>query len=170
MTRQEITEFYAEHHKRLYNTAWRILRDADEAEEAMQDTILKFVSVRREFASGAQVSAWLTRTCIRDAIDRLRRRRRRNAFLEEYALAETAPEDLPPDEDDTPVRLPDIGRIRAAMDALPEPYRLVLDLVLIEGLDYGEIAALTGRKESTLRSICSRGRARLTEQLKKSSL
>lgn len=170
MTRQEITEFYAEHHMRLYNTAWRILRDADEAEEAMQDTILKFVSVRREFASGAQVSAWLTRTCIRDAIDRLRRRRRRDAFLEEYALAETAPEDLPPDENDTPVRLPEIDRIRAAMDALPEPYRLVLDLVLIEGLDYGEIAALTGRKESTLRSICSRGRARLTEQLKKSSL
>ena len=52
------------------------------------------------------------------------------------------------------------------MDALQEPYRLVLDLVLIEGLDYGEIAAITGRKETTLRSLYSRGRAKLIEMLK----
>ena len=52
------------------------------------------------------------------------------------------------------------------MDALQEPYRLVLDLVLIEGMDYGEIAAITGRKETTLRSLYSRGRARLIEMLK----
>jgi DNA-directed RNA polymerase specialized sigma24 family protein len=40
MTRQEITEFYQEHHRRLYNISLRILRDSDEAEEVMQDTIL----------------------------------------------------------------------------------------------------------------------------------
>ena len=48
------------------------------------------------------------------------------------------------------------------MDALPEPYRLVLDLVLIEGLDYREIAGMTGQKEATLRSLFARGRNRLT--------
>ena len=52
------------------------------------------------------------------------------------------------------------------MDALPEPYRLVLDLVLIEGLDYGEIAGLTGRKETTLRSLFARGRQKLIDLLK----
>ena len=163
MTRQEITEFYREHHRRLYNIAWRILRDSDEAEEAMQDTILKFVSEKRSFGSGAQVSAWLARTCIHAAVDRLRRRQRRDAFLADYAREEASEAD----------ELPDAGpevltatRIRAAMDALPEPYRLVLNLSLIEGLDYGEIAALTGSKETTLRSICSRGRARLVALLK----
>ena len=48
------------------------------------------------------------------------------------------------------------------MEQLPEPYRLVLNLVLIEGLDYGEIAGLTGRKETTLRSLFARGRNKLT--------
>ncbi len=162
MTRQEITEFYREHHRRLYNISLRILRDSAEAEEVMQDTVLKFVSQERSFASGAQVSAWLARTCIRASIDRLRRRRREEEFLAEYGLSL-----IHIGESCESPALPSVPQIRAAMDALPEPYRLVLNLVLIEGLDYEEIAALTGRKEATLRSIYSRGRARLMEQLNK---
>jgi len=170
MTRQEITEFYGKHHRRLYNIAWRILRDPDEAEEVMQDTILKFVSDGRGFASDAQVSAWLARTCIHAAIDRLRSRKREEAFLEEYGRSLGRPGegvDIPDEADIDPGEDPDLlPRIRTAMDALPEPYRLVLNLVLIEGLDYREIAALTGRKETTLRSLYSRGHGKLTDLLK----
>ena len=170
MTRQEITEFYQEHHRRLYNISLRILRDSDEAEEVMQDTILKFVSSPARFSSREQESAWLARTCIRASIDRLRRRQRRDAFLEDYTheLGDSPVEPandgmVEPANDDTP----DIVRVRAAMDALPEPYRLVLNLVLIEGLDYGEIAGLTGQKETTLRSLYSRGRVKLQTLLQK---
>ena len=179
MTRQEITQFYQEHHRRLYNISLRILRDSDEAEEVMQDTILKFVTGGNEgsFVSDAQVSAWLARTCIRSSIDRLRRRQRRDAFLKDYA-ADALPEDtiIPDDHSVIPSHysvIPSeveesltVERIRSAMDILAEPYRLVLNLVLIEGLDYGEIAGLTGRKETTLRSLYSRGRAKLIEMLK----
>ena len=163
MTRQEISEFYREHHRRLYNISLRILRDPAEAEEVMQDTLLKYLSAPGTFASPAQVSAWLARTCIRASIDRLRKKRRHDAFLEDYALQEDA---QGPDETEDPGPLPDISQVRTAMDALPEPYRLVLCLVLIEGLDYGEIAALTGRKETTLRSLYARGRHKLIELLK----
>lgn len=171
MTRQEITQFYQEHHRRLYNISLRILRDPDEAEEVMQDTILKFVTVEHgSFASDAQVSAWLARTCIRSSIDRLRRRHRRDAFLKDYA-ADALPEDglIPDDHSVIPGEVEEsltVERIRSAMDTLAEPYRLVLNLVLIEGLDYGEIAGLTGRKETTLRSLYSRGRTKLIETLK----
>ena len=167
MTRQEITQFYQEHHGRLYNIALRILHDSGEAEEAMQDTILKYVSAGQKLDSAAQISAWLARTCIHDAIDRLRKRQRRDAFLEDYALEES-PDVLRQAQEPSANNgaLPDIGRIKAAMDALPEPYRLVLNLVLIEGLDYAEIAAYTGQKETTLRSLYSRGRNKLVELLK----
>ena len=164
MNRQEITQFYQEHHGRLYNIALRILRDSDEAEEAMQDTILKYVSAERSFDSPAQISAWLARTCMHDAIDRLRKRQRRDAFLEDYGREE-ADSHSGLDPESRP--LPSISQVKAAMDALPEPYRLVLDLVLIEGLDYAEIAELTGRKEPTLRSLYSRGRIKLIETLNK---
>ena len=168
MTRQEITEFYRKHHRRLYNIAWRILRDSGQAEEAMQDTILKFVSEERTFGSEAQVSAWLARTCIRAAIDRLRRRQREAAFLADYAgLASLQDEDP---ESPGPFDGLTVDRIRAAMDTLPEPYRLVLNLVLVEGLDYAEIAELTGRKETTLRSLYSRGRTRLIALLKQDTI
>ena len=163
MTRQEITEFYRKHNGRLYNISLRILKDSDEAEEVMQDTILKFVSSDGKFGSEAQVSAWLARTCIRASIDRLRSRQRREAFLEDYAREGEAPEA----EEQLQGPLPDVMQIRAAMEQLPEPYRLVLNLVLIEGLDYGEIAEMTGRKETTLRSLFSRGRNKLTVLLKK---
>ena len=181
MTRQEITQFYGEHHRRLYNIAWRILQDSDDAEEVMQDTILKFVSEERDIASDAQVSAWLARTCIRAAIDRLRKRHRRDDFLQEYAR-EVGPDSpvkpandgyvepandenyvIPGEDPESPST---IIRIRTAMDGLPDPYRLILNLVLIEGLDYEEIAGLTGKKETTLRSLYSRGRAKLAELLK----
>ena len=163
MTRQEISEFYREHHRRLYNISLRILRDSGEAEEVMQDTLLKFLSAPDGFDSPARVSAWLARTCIRASIDRLRRRQRRDLFLKDYALQE---ETLTPEEEPDGA-LPDFTQVRKAMDALPEPYRLVLDLVLVEGLDYGEIAALTGKKETTLRSLYARGRCKLIEMLKK---
>jgi RNA polymerase sigma-70 factor (ECF subfamily) len=180
MTRREITQFYQKHHGRLYNIAWRILGDADEAEEAMQDTILKYVSEERDFVSQEQVSAWLARTCIHDAIDRLRRRKRHEVFLEEYAqegadeadssFTDSASSFAGPDSSFAGLTgesqvLPSVSRIKAAMDALPEPYRLILNLVLIEGLDYEEIAALTGKKEPTLRSLYSRGRSRLKKLL-----
>ena len=160
MTRQEITEFYQEHHRRLYNISLRILRDSDEAEEVMQDTILKFVTAPGTFSSPEQVSAWLARTCIRASIDRLRRRERREAFLEEYGREEII-SGLDPESP----ALPSISQVKAAMERLPEPYGLILDLVLIEGLDYGEIADLTGKKETTLRSLYSRGRSKLVDML-----
>ena len=160
MTRQEITEFYQEHHRRLYNISLRILRDSDEAEEVMQDTILKFVTAPGTFSSPEQVSAWLARTCIRASIDRLRRRERREAFLEEYGREENI-SGLDPESP----ALPSISQVKAAMERLPEPYGLILDLVLIEGLDYGEIADLTGKKETTLRSLYSRGRSKLVDML-----
>lgn len=51
------------------------------------------------------------------------------------------------------------------MESLPEPYGLVMDLVLIEGLDYREISRLTGTKEATLRSLYARGRKKLIAAL-----
>ncbi len=162
MTRAEVTEFYREHNRALYNTALRILGDSGEAEEVMQDTILKFLSAEGRFDAEAQVRAWLKRTCIRAAIDRLRERRRREAFLEDYAAAEEMVE-----EEGGGLPAPDAGRIREAMMRLGEPYRLVLTLVLLEGLDYAEIAEMTGKKEVTLRSLYSRGRVKLAAMLKK---
>ena len=163
MTRQEITAFYKEHHLRLYNTAWRILRNSEDAEEVMQDTLIKYIG-RKDGTplTEAQTAAWLSRTCIRASIDRLRERKRRAGVLELYAVDESEVE-----EEEVPMAGLDVARVQQALESLEEPYRLILNLVLLEGLDYEEISAFTGKKETTLRSIYSRGRAQLIERLRK---
>lgn len=158
MTRQEITEFYRQHSRRLYNIAWRILGNSDDAEEVMQDTILKYVTGSVSLR-GPQESAWLARTCIRAAIDKLRERKRRDIFLEEYA------QETEETVEEIPASALSMEKVKTAMERLQEPYRLVLDLVLVEGLDYEEISAYTGKKEVTIRSIFSRGREKLKKLL-----
>jgi RNA polymerase sigma-70 factor (ECF subfamily) len=163
MTRQEITAFYQQHHRRVYNTAWRILRDSDDAEEVMQDTLIKYLG-RKDGTplTEEQTAAWLSRTCIRASIDRLRERKRRAGFLELYAVDESEVE-----QPEVPLEGLEVSTVLKALEQLEEPYRLVLNLVLLEGLDYEEISAFTGKKETTLRSIYSRGRAQLIKRLGK---
>lgn len=164
MTREESIEFYKAHARRLYNISWRIVRDSGEAEEIMQDTILKFISSDIVPKEAAQVASWLRATCIRKSIDAVRKKSKERLFLDDYAgeLSEYA--------DDGRQEAPrySLDDVRSAIERLPEPYRLILNLVLVEGLDYEEIAGLTGVREGTLRTQFSRGRARLVEQLKKS--
>ena len=160
MTRKEITAFYQAHSRRLFNMSCRILQNPEDAEEVMHDTILKFITQPFRPMMPEQISSWLARTCIRASIDRLRKRRREALFLEEYALeAAEGPEPEIPDE--VPA-----ARILEAMQRLPDPYRLVVTLVLTEGLDYQEIAAYTGLKETTLRSHFLRGKQKLIALLK----
>lgn len=160
MTRKEITAFYQAHSRRLFNVSCRILQNPEDAEEVMHDTILKFLTQPFRPMMPEQISAWLTRTCIRASIDRLRKRQREALFLEEYALA-SAPE---AEEEELP-EVP-AARILETMQRLPEPYRLVVTLVLAEGLDYQEIAGYTGLKETTLRSHFLRGKQKLIALLK----
>ena len=59
MTREESIQFYKAHAKRLYNISLRIVRDSGEAEEIMQDTILRFISSDVVPKEPAKVAAWL---------------------------------------------------------------------------------------------------------------
>jgi RNA polymerase sigma-70 factor (ECF subfamily) len=163
MTRQEATAFYRIHSVPVYNTALRILRDESDAAEVMQDTLLRYLSGGIRSQSPAQASAWLRTTCIRKAIDRLRSRKKDPVFLDADKLMD---EEIPAADYDEGEAMPDMDRIRRAMEALPQPYSLVLNLSLIEGLSYGQIAEMTGQKEVTLRSICARGKQKLIKLLR----
>ena len=161
MNQKEITAFYHEHSRRLYNMSYRILLNAEDAEEVMQDTILKFVTRPLKPQQEQQVSAWLARTCIRASIDRLRKQRREALLLEEIVQEWRNDGEEEEISDEIPA-----GRVLAAIRQLPDPYRLVVTLYLVEGLDYEEIASYTGWKESTLRSHFLRGKRKLLLILK----
>ena len=167
MTREESIAFYKEHSKRLYNISLRIVQDSALAEEIMQDTILKALRPAQGpqgLGTKAQEKAWLTKTCIRASIDELRKRKREKLFLDEYA-AEEAPNYFTPESIDIPKDELSVDRIKASINSLQDPYRLVLNLVLIDGLDYEEISSVTGEKEGTIRTQYSRARKMLASIL-----
>ena len=159
MSREESVKLYNTYARKLFNISFRILHDSGEAEEIMQDTILKYITTGPKFLSEVQTAAWLSKTCIRKSIDVLRKKKREKLFLEEYGSeVEDAVEAKPGDLS--------IGNIRKAISELPEASRLVLTLILLEGLDYEEVANYTGAREGTIRVQYSRARAKLAEKLR----
>ncbi len=119
---------------------------------------------------GRRESAWLTKTCVRASIDALRKMRRELEFLDEYAgvsIEDCGEENGGGEFVDVDGESLTVERVKTAMDTLPEQYRLILTLVLIEGLDYKEISEMTGEREGALRTRFSRARKMLAERLRK---
>ncbi len=164
MTREEATAFYRKHYRRIFNISLRIVESSADAEEIMQDTLLKYISNQPEGLNDAQESAWLARTAIRKSLDWLRSKKREAAFLHEAALAAEEVDDTT-EEIDTKTITPE--QVAKEIGMLKEPYNLVLDLVLIEGLDYEEVSQYTGITQGNLRCYVSRGMAKLREALKR---
>ena len=118
---------------------------------------------------GRRESAWLTKTCVRASIDALRKMRREREFLDEYAgdgIDDCGEENGDGEFVDVDGESLTVERVKTAMDTLPEQYRLILTLVLIEGLDYEEISDMTGEREGALRTRFSRARKMLAERLR----
>ena len=159
MSREESVKLYNTYARKLFNISFRILHDSGEAEEIMQDTILKYISTGPKILSEVQTAAWLSKTCIRKSIDVLRKKKREKLFLEEYGSEVEDAFDAKPGD-------LSIGNIRKAISELPEASRLVLTLILLEGLDYEEVANYTGVREGTIRVQYSRARAKLAEKLR----
>lgn len=130
----------------LYRAALAILADAQEAEDAVQDTFLKYLEKAPCFESPEHEKAWLLRVAVNGCKSRLRApwRRRTTPLLESLPAAD--------------------GGERGAMEAvlaLPPKDRAAMHLFYYEGYRTAEIAAMTGEAEGTVRSCLSRARGKL---------
>lgn len=149
----DIKEIYRIYSQQLYYTALRITGNSFDAEEVMQDTILKWYSFPQKEGI-EKIGSWLKSVCIRKSLDKLREKHRSKEFLEEYR-EETA---LPPEAKNLQYS---VEQIRKALLLLPDNFRTILSLHLFEGYDYQEIEKITGTRETTLRSLYKRAKDRL---------
>ena len=159
---KKATELFRQYGKRLYNTALRITLSSSEAEEIMQETLIRFITGDRR---PDDEWAWLRRMCINRSIDFLRREKRFVNIDDAFASAEPALAD-----DDEEVWSGLDGKVfPMVMDllkAMPDGYRTILTLKLIEDIDYKEIASILGISEPSVRSQYLRGRRKLAERLR----
>ena len=146
-----LEDLVTRHENTLYRTALAILSSPAEAEDAVQDTFLRWLEKRPHFNDEEHEKAWLLRVTINGCKSRLRQQKRRPTveLLDIY-----------------PARTEGERIAFEAVSLLPEKERAVVHLFCYEGYSTEEIAGLTGQRPGTVRSHLSRARAHLRDLLK----
>ena len=159
--------------QRLFRTAWSILKDRAEAEDAVQSAYLRAFAAIGGFEGRSSLSTWLTRIAINEALGRARAAKRRRAHLESSSVAflDDYREKLmrgsihgsAPDAElaRTQIR----GLLEQAIAALPDDFRLAFVLREVEGLSVEETAEALGVVAATVKTRHLRARRRLQQSL-----
>jgi RNA polymerase sigma-70 factor (ECF subfamily) len=159
------------HNQVLFRTARAILRDDAEAEDAVQEAYVQAYRSLGDFRGEAQLSTWLARIVVNEALMRLRKQKRRaeivpmqpSATLE--ALQEIPAIDMGQGPETSAARSEMRRLLEAQIDALPDIYRTVFVLRAVEELSVDETAAILGIPASTVRTRFFRARSLLRESL-----
>lgn len=163
---------FARHRDRLWAVALRTMGNPDDAADGLQDGLVAAYRRAGSFRGEAAVTTWLHRVVVNACLDRIRASRSRRADplpddLEEYERRGSLSSAAPEAED--PAELAVLGDRRqavlAALATLPAEQRAALVLVDMEGYPVAEVAAMLDCAVGTVKSRCSRGRARLAELL-----
>ena len=157
-------QIYKLYYRSMYNTSLRIVNDAMEAEDIMQEAFLSAFEKISTYRGEVSFGAWLRRIVVNRALDHLKKRKMVFEPVEEViGLTEEQGPWEPAGLENTEEQL---ERIRKAISGLPDGYRVILTLYLLEGYDHEEISEIMGISGSTSRSQYARARKKLLELLK----
>ena len=157
-------KIYKLYYKAMYNTSLRIVNDTMEAEDIMQEAFLSSFEKIDTYSGTVSFGAWLKRIVINRSLDALSRRK---AIFEDIELYvgirdESTEETVRKEELDVKVE-----EVKEAINRLPDGYRIILSLYLLEGYGHGEIAEILSISSSTSRSQLSRAKQKLIAEMKK---
>jgi RNA polymerase sigma factor (sigma-70 family) len=158
------------YNRRLYRIARAVLRNNEEAEDALQDAYLSAYRLLAQFRAEAELSTWLSRLVLNECLGRLRRNTRRQSVIHispsntGFEMDTTAADDA-----DLPDRI--LGRaqmrelLEQKLDELPEIFRVVFVLRSVEELSVEDTARCLNTPEATVRSRHFRAKSLLREAL-----
>lgn len=149
-------------HCKLYAVAWRLTGNAQAAEDLVQETFLRLWTRRQQIVSVECVEAYSITTLRRIFYDTKRSKQIEASEREISELHVKDSEDLNQRID----AQDEWQRIRTMILALPDPQGKIMIMRDVEGQTYEEISVETGLTEVNLRSILSRARKRIREQIK----
>ena len=163
---------FRRHRDRLWAVALRTMGNPDDAADGLQDGMIAAFRRAGSFRGDAAVTTWLHRVVVNACLDRLRAAKVRRADplpddLDAYAdrRAVTASDRSTTDPADLAVADERRRLVLAALDELPAEQRAALVLVDMEGYPVAEVAQMLDCAVGTVKSRCSRGRARLAARL-----
>lgn len=150
---------YELYSKAMYNAAYRILNNREEAEDMLQEAFTECFRNLDSFRSDSTFGAWLKRIVVNRCINRLRKRETELVYIDDYRPVERAEEETPA------ASWPDATIIAKAVEQLPDGYRVVFSLYLLEGYDHSEISQIMNISESTSKTQYLRAKEKLKKIL-----
>jgi len=154
-------ELYKKYAGAMYNTCFRILKNSAEAEDIMQEGFLKAFQHINTYSGTVSFGSWLKKIIINCSLDALRRNKLEFENIDDIKY-KGAEENGDTDESIISYK---VEQVKKAINLLPDGYRIVLSLYLLEGYDHDEIAEITGISASTSRSQLVRAKKKLLELL-----
>ena len=160
-----------QNNRRLFRIARSIMRDDGEAEDVVQESYLRALTGLAEFRGESSLNTWLTRIVINEAYGRLRRRKTTvewSSMEETHTAAEIIPFPSPTPDPERTMAQSEINQIlERAIDALPEPFRVVLVARLVEEMSIEETASAFGLRPETVKTRLHRARLLLRADLER---
>jgi RNA polymerase sigma-70 factor (ECF subfamily) len=153
--------------ERVHALAFWILKDADDAEDVVEETFWQVWRTAKQYDGKRSAGlTWLMMIARSRALDRLRSRRRRA----DWTMAPSTESALRDLVSDSPADLPDTepehrSELASALGALPQEQRAVVELAYFEGLSHGEIAERTSQPLGTVKTRIRLGMEKLRQRL-----
>jgi RNA polymerase sigma factor, sigma-70 family len=155
-------DIYKLYYKSMYNVCMRMVGNEVEAEDVMQESFLKAFTKLDSYRGEVSFGAWLKKIVINRSLDQLKKRKVKFEELNEKI----------PDEETVHLDISEIQmeKLKKAVYSLPDGYRVVLSLYLLEGYDHEEISQILGITNGSSRSQFLRAKLRLREILQKEEM
>jgi len=151
-------EAYHRSWKIIFPSVYHVLRNKEEAEDVLQESMIKGFERLNELKDANRYVSWQKKIALNDSLNRLRERKSFTPFFDHSDVSV-------PEEDDGAVVNMDITRVHSTIETMPEGYRLVIRLHLMEELTHEEIGKALGISASTSRSQYSRAMSKLRKEL-----
>lgn len=140
------------HGDSILRLAYSYLHNMQDAEDILQETLIRYMKAEPEFANDSHARSWLLKVAANLSKNRI--------VYNRYRMTDELNEELIAKEEK------DLSFVWEAVRSLPAPYRETIHLFYQEGYQTAQIAEILGEKESTVRSRLMRGRKKLREILK----
>ena len=153
-------EIYKLYSKAMFNICYRIVGNQEEAEDVLQEAFVNAFQKIHSYQGKASFGAWLKKIVVNKAISFLRKQQIEMVELEDRFEPKS---DEQVDDIDLVMK---VETIRNAIQMLPNGFRVVFSLYLLEGYDHKEISEILEISESTSKSQYNRAKKKLREILK----
>lgn len=157
-------QIYKLYYKAMYNTSLRIVSDTMEAEDIMQESFLSAFEKIDTYSGTVSFGAWLKKIVVNRSLDALSRRKAIFEDIDSHIGIRDESGDDTSRNEEIDVK---VEEVKAAIERLPDGYRIILSLYLLEGYDHDEIAEILSINSSTSRSQLSRAKQKLIGELKR---